>query len=265
MSANDEVIIDDVDWSGIDLLATMPEPPSLRPTASGSLPVRTSEDNTTRIIESTSVSPAPPPLPVISRAIPPTVPSTSSTSEQQTVPTPTVPSAPLVRGQRVDLANLGLSHGPFAVGLKVASGPTMDLVGLGLGAQDKLIDESYVIFFNQTVSPCGSIKIISRNPGEYILQINPSTLPSTVSRILIAVAIDGGGDLLSVGHCNLKVGCDGKPGGQFAFSGSEIGSSKGIILAELYLRQGTWRLFVRCEGFSGGLEFLLRQHGVVPT
>ncbi len=171
----------------------------------------------------------------------------------------------LQRGQKLDLKTLQLDGRAFEIGLRLEQGPAADMVCLGLDAGQKLSDERYFVFFNQMSSPCGGLALLAGTPGQHRLRVDPLLLPAGIQRVIIAVAVDGVGDFGGLSRGGLTFGPAGAAHGTCTFTGGDLEKGNGVLLAELYLRQGTWRLFIRAEGFSGGLDWLLRQHGVTPS
>jgi tellurite resistance protein TerA len=171
----------------------------------------------------------------------------------------------MIKGQRMDLDQLALAGRPASVSFRVNGGLALDMVCLGLGADGKIPDDRYVIFFNQTASPCGGISLLSLTSGEHGVLISPEKVPTSIHRIVVAVAVDGQGQFSPMSSGSLRIGAVGGTQGEFTLQNSELGRSDGVILAELYLRHGKWRFFVRAEGYSGGLDWFLRQHGVSPS
>ncbi|MCE1032165.1 TerD family protein [Pseudomonas asiatica] len=68
------------------------------------------------------------------------------------------------QGQRIPLSNL-IQGRTLSVAIQIKSSPTVDLACFALDAFGKLSDARNLIFYNQRISPCGSLRqvgIVSR-------------------------------------------------------------------------------------------------------
>lgn len=169
--------------------------------------------------------------------------------------------AQMTRGQKMKLADTGA--GPqLRVGLgAVGAGLSFDISCFGVDAGDKLSDDRYFVFFNQTSSPEGAIKLAgARGEDSQSFEIDLSRLPGTIRKLVFAITIDGSGKMrqLQSGHFRLVAG--GAEAARFNFSGSDFAQEKAIIAGEIYLKD-VWRVAAVGQGFSGGLSALLKYFG----
>lgn len=161
----------------------------------------------------------------------------------------------LARGQKTKLADIGCA-GAFPLVLQVASaGMEIDIACFGLDANDKLSDDRYMVFFNQTASPEGAISV-SLAPDTAKFQLDLARLPSSIQKLVFTASITGTGSMRSIGASNLQLG-----DANFAFSGSDFQDEKAIIIGELYQRDNQWRFGAVGQGFNGGLSALLKHFG----
>jgi len=163
--------------------------------------------------------------------------------------------ATLARGQKTKLADIGCS-GPFPLVLQVAAaGLEIDIACFGLDANDKLSDDRYMVFFNQTACP-GDAVTFSTAADQSTFKINLAGLPSSIQKLVFTASITGAGSMRSIGASNLRLG-----DATFAFSGSDFQDEKAIIVGELYQRDNQWRFGAVGQGFNGGLSALLTNFG----
>ena len=172
-----------------------------------------------------------------------------------------------VRGMRAKLAGLPAGQ-PVTVGVSVRSarGADVDVCCFGLDAQGRLSDDSYFIFYNQAESPCGAMALVPVPPGErQCIRLELDRLPAHVRHLVITASIDGDGAMsdLQPGYVRLSSGTGDIA--RFAFRGSDFALEKSVILAELYEREGSWRLWAVGQGFVGGLDALLSHYGGSAT
>lgn len=190
----------------------------------------------------------------------------SSTANPSPVrsPVPAPASRGLVRGQRIKLSEILAEGSPpaFDVALTFAAtaGQTLDLSCFGLDDSGKLSDDRYFIFYNQKVSPEGALSL--GGPGGNVFQVNLSRLPTAVRRLVFAATIDGAGSVRALGQSRFELrGGDGRSAAHYDFSGTELDEVKALMIAEVYFKEGIWRLAAVGQGFGGGLGELLRHFG----
>lgn len=165
----------------------------------------------------------------------------------------------LSRGQRLPLAGIA-PDGRIEIGL-AATGLRLDFACFGLGADGKLLDESYMTFFNQPRTPCGGA-VLADIPGDLSgFSIETALLPATIDQLTITASVDGDGTLsqLASGYLRLLAGNDEKA--RFAFSGKDFAQERAIMLGNLYRKDGQWRFMAVGQGFNGGLDALVAHFG----
>lgn len=168
--------------------------------------------------------------------------------------------ATLAKGQRLKLADLVPGGGQFRVGL-AARGQALDFACFGLDAVGKLSDERYMVFFNQSASPCGSV-VLSATPGDAIgFALQLERLPASIDRLVFTASLDGDGGLAGLESGHLRI-LDGETEtARYAFAGSDFNAERAVMLGEFYRKDGTWRFAANGQGFNGGLDALVRHFG----
>jgi tellurite resistance protein TerA len=160
------------------------------------------------------------------------------------------------RGQKGKLADLGVGNS-FAVDLDVqASGFAVDVSCFGLDSADKLLDDRYMVFYNQLASPGDAVRLELRAGGARF-NVNLDALPSSISKLVFVAAIDGAQTMRALGASSLSLGSALR----FPWSGADFGDEKAVIVAEIYRRDGQWRFGAVGQGFNGGLGALLEHFG----
>ena len=168
----------------------------------------------------------------------------------------------MVRGQKIKLvditSSMSLKAGVFC-GMPV--GITMDISCFGVDANNKLSDDRYLIFYNQKISPCNSIKMLGAANGDHEqFEINLSRLPSAIKKLVFVITIDGDGLMSQLNNGYLRLLDGSKEVMRFSFSGRDFDKEKAIIVGEIYLKD-IWRLSAVGQGFNGGLSALLKHFG----
>ncbi|MEG5060857.1 TerD family protein [Microcoleus sp. A2-C5] len=186
----------------------------------------------------------------------------------------------LTKGQRVSLEKIspGLSEVFIGLGWDVKATDTgsdfdLDSALFLLGANDKLISDNHFIFYNNLTSPDPdkSVQHMGDNltgAGEgddEVIKINLKKVPNDVQKILVTVTIHEAEQR----HQNF---------GQVQNSFVRIVNAQtqqeavrydlvedysietALIMAELYRKDGEWRLNAVGSGYKGGLQALLDRY-----
>lgn len=163
----------------------------------------------------------------------------------------------LTRGQKLPLQ----ASGPLEAALSFSGPATYDLSCFGVDANGKLSDDRYFVFFNQTVSPNGEIKIMGAPGNPIRFAVDLAKLPASIQRLVFTAAIDGHGTMRDLQEGTFEVFSQGASLARFPLSGSDFQGEKAIIVAEIYRKGQEWRLGAVGQGFNGGLSALLAHFG----
>lgn len=161
------------------------------------------------------------------------------------------------QGQRIPLSNL-LQGQSLGFSVQIQSPLVIDFACFGLDAQGKLSDDRYMVFFNQPSSPCGGVKL--QGAGDFAL--NLASLPASIERLVFTAAIDGNGAMRDIQASAFSVRSEaGQVVATCPFSGATFAGEKAIMLADIYRKDGQWRLASNLQGFNEGLGALVRHFG----
>ncbi|TDC79299.1 restriction endonuclease [Actinomadura sp. 7K507] len=160
------------------------------------------------------------------------------------VPDRAAPASPLPAGGNVQLSASSLLC-TFAL-----PSPDHDPCALLLGADRKVRSDADFVFYNQPVSSDGAVDL---DTAAGRLRVDLARLATDVSVILLVTSGRPGAVRLTVTEQ------DGAAHAVAADSTTETV----MICAELYRRQGGWRLRAVGQGYVDGLAGLARDHGVV--
>ncbi|WP_131746193.1 TerD family protein [Frankia sp. Cppng1_Ct_nod] len=190
----------------------------------------------------------------------------------QLIPQLTVRS--LIAGQNTPLAG---GRWNIAVGWRDPAGKfDVDASVLLLADSGKIRSEADFVFYNQRATPDrtvvhhGEQTIGLSDEVHEQLTIDLAALPLTVVRIVIAASIDQS-DFSGVDGLHLRADrSDVSPdaGGQpnlaapVRFALPRLGVERAVLLAELYRRDGGWRLRSIGQGYADGLAGIARDFGV---
>lgn len=169
-------------------------------------------------------------------------------------------SMELLKGQKMKLSDMTSSTQiELQVAAKMAKGEA-DITCFGVDEKEKLSDDRYFIFYNQTSSP--EQAIVMKNSGAGVcFSIDLKKLPPFIKKLVITVAADDQTAMRDVESGRLSVAAAGQSLADFSFTGSQFQQEKAVILCELYEKGGIWRVSVVSSGFNGGLSALLKHFG----
>ena len=168
----------------------------------------------------------------------------------------------ICRGQRLPLASL-LDN--CAQNFQVESsinGLLIDFACFGLDANSKLLNDDYMVFFNQPQTPCGSIAI-SLQSNSAIFSCDLNKLPVSIERLVFTAAIDGLQTMSQMQSGYLKFLTENQEAANFKFHSDDFEHERSLILGEIYRKNGNWRFHAAGQGFNEGLEKLVEYFGSV--
>ena len=185
----------------------------------------------------------------------------------------------LQKGQNVSLSKTDPSLQRVLIGLgwdaRSSDGSDFDLdASLFLvDANQKVPSDSHFIFYNQLVSPCGSVQHTGDNltgdgdGDDESLLVELGSIPSHIESLVISVTIhDADGRHQSFGQVRnafVRLVNDETHAEILRFDLSEDYSTEtAMVFGEIYRRNGEWKFRAIGQGYTGGLYALCTQYGV---
>jgi tellurite resistance protein TerA len=138
---------------------------------------------------------------------------------------------------------------------------SLDLCAFMLDANGKVTGDAGFVFYGQPRAPSGAVTV---EPATGVVSIDPRSMPAGIERVVIAVSIDAsvaGLDAFRRYQGLVLEGKDERVSVRFALSTPGMAESA-LILAEVYVRNGAWKIRALGQGFAGGLAPLARNYGV---
>ncbi len=167
------------------------------------------------------------------------------------------------RGMRDKLEKYLDLQGEFSVLMRVQGSSVYDFCCFGVDVANKLSDDRYMVFYNQTTSPKGAITLrqngTQTGQAEFICQL--ARLPQSINKLVFTVSIDGPGLMRDITSHTLAIRQKGQDVLNLALSGADFREERAIITMEIYKKDGLWRFAALASGFNGGLGDLLRSYG----
>lgn len=189
-------------------------------------------------------------------------------------------SISLEKGQRISLAKVAPSLAAGFIGLGWDTNNTdtggdfdLDVSVFLLGSNEKLVSDKHFIFYNNLVSPDSdqSIKLLGDNrtgEGEGDdegLIIDLRKVPSDIAKVVVTVTIyeadKRGQNFGQVTNAYIRlVDVQTKEEVLRYDLTEDFSTETAVIMAELYSKDGEWRLNAVGTGFDGGLQALLQKY-----
>lgn len=163
------------------------------------------------------------------------------------------------RGFRDKIEKYADPNKEISVEMKVNGSAVYDYCCFGVDADGKLSDDRYMVFYNQTQSPGREITFSADGSGAKF-DVNLSKLPSTISKLVFTVSIDGNGNMGNIISHTLYIKQNQQMVADMTLTGKDFHTEKAIIAIEIY-KKDVWRFAAVASGFNGGLGDLLRAYG----
>ncbi len=152
-----------------------------------------------------------------------------------------------------------LENQPLKIKLKISGAAVYDYTCFGVDKNEKLSDDRYMIFYNQTSSPQNEISYTEISGGAEFT-INLEKIPATIQKLIFTGSIDGAGKMGEISNCKFFIEQRGKENILAEFTGADFQNEKAVTAIEIYRKDG-WRFNIVARGFDGGLDTLLKFYG----
>lgn len=161
-------------------------------------------------------------------------------------------STTLIAGQNAKLSSSSLT---FQLGFGATNVQGIDASAVLLTSAGKVSSDSDFIFFNQPRHPSGAV--VRTCDTHFSLELG--RVPDHIERIAIVLSAEAGLATLVNGYdARVYGGAD-----DFQFKGQGAGRPEAsLIIAEVYRRNGEWKVKIVDQGFEGGMAPLAEHFGV---
>jgi len=172
-----------------------------------------------------------------------------------------------VRGQRAKLSQLSNRTKRFnaEIVLQSVQVPVFDFVCFGIDAHGQLSDDRYMVFFNQKQAPGDAVTLEELQDKNAKFTFDLDAVPPEITRLVFTVSVDGTGIMASLNSGLFSLKEEGVSGQQtlleYKFVGSDFQTESALMLAEIYRKDGEWRVWAQGQGFAGNLSALLAHFG----
>ena len=172
----------------------------------------------------------------------------------------------LTVGQRSPLSNLAIDDtAPITLKFTRQSPIEMDISCFALDAAGKLINDDYMVFYNQPASPCGQIKLThyeSQPTADKGIQaefeVNLSKLAANIDSLFFVLSADT--QLNQIQSLEIEIWQQSQKA-QAEYQAAGFAQQQASMLMQLYRKNGGWRLANVAQGFNGGLAKIVQHFG----
>ena len=134
----------------------------------------------------------------------------------------------------------------------------------------RVADNDALIFYNQPVALDGAVRLMASPAMSSVngdeLEVDLAAIPSSISRLVVAVSIDPDADsgttFSEIGGVVMTVTGDGADGGSLAAQITDVDSMRAVIVAEIYRRGSEWKIRAVGQGYASGLAALVTDFGI---
>lgn len=172
----------------------------------------------------------------------------------------------LTVGQRAPLSNLAIDDAaPITLKFTRQSPIEMDISCFALDAAGKLINDDYMVFYNQPTSPCGQIKLThyesqptSSSSIQAEFEVNLSKLATNIDSLFFVLSADTPLNQIQ----SLEIGIwQQSQKVQAEYQAADFAQQQASMLMQLYRKSGVWRVSNVAQGFNGGLAAIVQHFG----
>ncbi|MHA6629895.1 TerD family protein [Pseudonocardia sichuanensis] len=142
----------------------------------------------------------------------------------------------------------------------LAGGTDVDVVAFLVDAGEQVIADEDFVFYNAPVSEHGAVALAADGDSEQSIRIDLGLVPDQHSKIIIAAALGGDATFGALGAVTLSVDGDAATAATSTLDAAT--TERTMLLAEVYRRDGSWRLRAIGQGYDDGLAELATRHGV---
>lgn len=160
-------------------------------------------------------------------------------------------------------AAIGASAGRIIVRHRSAPGIDVNLTAFVLNDDGRATGDADIVFYNQPRHPSGMAQFSApkdvNGQQEHAIDFDFSRAPKQLSRIAITLTEDSGADFAKVPGLQATVLTQA---GEIQLTPGTFSTEKGLIVAELYLRQGAAKVRSIWQGYASGLAGLCEAYGI---
>ena len=122
---------------------------------------------------------------------------------------------------------------PIQIKLTINGSSIYDSCCFGVDKNNKLSDDRYMIFYNQTSSPAHEI-ILQTQGNNMIYKIELNRMPAEIDKLVFTVSIDGQGTMKQIQSHSIEIMQNNQVFMNLVLTGQDFRDEKAIIGVEIY-------------------------------
>ncbi|MFJ6698482.1 TerD family protein [Streptomyces sp. NPDC091272] len=147
------------------------------------------------------------------------------------------------------------------VAVDVAAPVRLDVSGLLLTADGKVRSDDDFIFYNQPAGPGVSYRSGGGTAPDAIV-VDTGALPPGIERVVVTASPDAAGQTFQGIEPTATVRGADDNGVIASFTPPKLGSETALVVVEVYLRNGAWKVRAVGQGYANGLAGIATDFGV---
>jgi DNA polymerase-3 subunit epsilon len=141
------------------------------------------------------------------------------------------------------------------------TGIEVDIVAFLVDADERVIADEDFVFYNAPVSEQGTVALSVDGDSEQSVRIDLRLVSEQHAKVVVAAALEGGAVFGDLGAVTISV--DGGTATAATATLDAGTTERTMLLAELYRRDGAWRVRAMGQGYDDDLGALAVRYGVV--
>ncbi|MFC9653441.1 TerD family protein [Streptomyces sp. NPDC056937] len=147
------------------------------------------------------------------------------------------------------------------VAVDVAAPVRLDVSGLLLTADGKVRSDDDFIFYNQPTGPGVSYRSGGGTAPDAIV-VDTSAVPAGIEKIVVTASPDAAGQSFQGVEPTATIRDAGSGGALATFTPPQLGAETALVIVEIYLRNGAWKVRAVGQGYANGLAGIATDFGV---
>ncbi|RYJ27053.1 tellurium resistance protein TerD [Streptomyces sp. L-9-10] len=147
------------------------------------------------------------------------------------------------------------------VAVDVAAPVRLDVSGLLLTADGKVRSDDDFIFYNQPTGPGVSHRSGGGTAPDAIV-VDTSAVPAGIEKIVVTASPDAAGQSFQGIEPTATIRDAGSGGALATFTPPQLGTETALVIVEIYLRNGAWKVRAVGQGYANGLAGIATDFGV---
>lgn len=143
----------------------------------------------------------------------------------------------------------------------VTTGVEVDVVAFLVDTDERVVADEDLVFYNAPVSEHGAVALSVDGDSEQSIRIDLGLVTEEHHKVVVAAALDGDAVFGDLGAVTLSLDGDSATAATSTLDAAT--TERTLLLAEVYRRDGAWRVRAMGQGYDDDLAALAARYGVV--